>query len=393
MYLCLELGFDQGATLSNLSFWTTQGYFEVLGYSSEEFRRNKNEWIDCKNKYGHTPLFVSAAKGHYLVVELFIELGARLDTMDNLGCTALHAAVSRRQDAIAFMLINHGASPFVENMQGVTAMDIVCKHGLNVMLLRHIESRAIFCGWVEQKVSRFGIGYDWSRRWVVVAQRLRYHGNGRLHEQPQVKTVLLSYQGVESMVAACKCWLDASHALKVPSSQRLISRNAKMEHTTTICLGRGHPSVRGAFTSKSQGRFILHFRPVGVDDSSLAILSTFISYINWASQLGSTEPVVGPTAPSREESPHWALEPPQLLQTNELQIDPSPSSQTQHEVDFDADIEVSDTVDSSHRAGSSQDREMGTGSCQGGDRECLICMDNRIEVVFCHRNQTYVSSI
>lgn len=384
-----------------------QGYFEMIEQTSAEFRRNRQQWIDCKDTRGRTPLIVAAVKGHYLVVELFIQLGASLDMMDNLGCTALHGAVYHRHDAVATMLINQGASPFVENMQGMTPMDIVCKYGQNVGLLRHIETRAIYCGWVEQKVPKYVLGHGWSRRWIVLAQRLTYHRHGSLHDQPDVRTVLLSYHCIKSMMATCKCRLDRSYASREPCSHRSALRNRKMLHAVGVHLGSGHPSVRGAATSTRQGRIVVHFRPIEVDEISLQMLSDMVSYINWASNLNTIDSpeVVGhrPTmayasaisdAPGGSR-PHWAFEPPRLLQTSQEDDTRRYSNSTQEMMpELEAAVSSSTVVrnDGSMFTEPSQDQDAeNTGSSQRTEKECLICMDNKIEIVFCHQNEMYAA--
>ena len=363
----------------------------MLEETSAEFRSNRSQWIDCKDTRGRTPLIVSARRGYYQVAELLIHLGASLDIFDNVGCTALHEAVYRRHDAVATMLVQQGASPFIVNMQGSTAMDIVCKHGYNAGLLRQIENRAIFCGWLEQKVRKLGLGHEWVKRWIVIAQRLSYQSHGSLHDQPRVvQTVLISYDTLDSVTPTCKCCLDGSHASVEHVSHQRIRRNRKMLHAVGVHLAQGHPSVRGAAVSKSRGRITLYFRPVSLDDCSLVVVSNMISYVNWASGLNSTNgpsPEVSPVY--GEYRPHWAFEPPQLLQTGSLHDTNTIEETTRIESSSHG---VVGRMDSGSVPESSQDwGDTVTHASQGTEKECLICMDNKIEVVFCHDNETYVA--
>jgi len=353
----------------------------MLQETSIEFRRNRNQWIDCKDKRGRTPLIISASRGYYQIVELFIQLGASIDVMDNFGCTALHGAVYYRQDAVAVMLINQGSSPFVENMQGITPMDIVCKYGHNARLLRQIEDRAIYCGWVEQKIRKLGIAYEWCRRWIVIAQRLSFPRHDGIHSQPNIRTVLLSYHSLDSVTPACKCWLDQAFASSEEASYQQVLRNRKMLHAIRVYLGRGHPQVRGAATNKTSGRITMYFRPVDMNENSIVAVSDLESYVNWASGLNSEEPTVPVTSPvTREPRPHWALEPPQVLQIGSESI-------TEGRISTSS---VEERAESSAVPESRQE-EATENARQGLEKECLICMDNKIEVVFCHQNETYVS--
>lgn len=315
------------------------------------------------------------------MVELFLELGADLDLMDNIGCTALHEAIYYRHNSIATMLINQGASPFLENMQGTTPMDIVCKNGHNARLLRQMEDRAIYCGWVEQKVRRLGIGHEWCRRWIVIAQRLSFHRRGGVHTQPHVRTMLLSYQNLDSLMATCKCFLDQARASDEHASPQRVLRNRKMLHAIRVYLRRGHPAIRGAATDKTMGRITMYFRPVNIDENSAASVSDLMSYINWASGLNSVESIVDPVAPIQADSgPHWAFEPPQLLHTEN----------SNNTVDTRLDSTSVDEAAISIAAPEASQQRDNEGGGQGLKKECLICMDNKIEVVFCHQNETYV---
>ena len=102
---------------------------------------------------------------------------------------ALHVAVAYRRTSIAMLLVEAGASPFVENEGGLTAHDMVIRTGLSLELLRLIESRGVYAGWVEQRVGRS----KWARRWGVISPRVRVE-RGR-----EVKVVLCLYEHLRTL--------------------------------------------------------------------------------------------------------------------------------------------------------------------------------------------------
>lgn len=387
-----------------------QSYLERLEQVSPEFRRNRAELIHHKDGCGRTALMLAAKRGNYEIVELLVRHGgsASLDDMDAAQGTALHAAVAHRRYGIARYLIDNGSSPFIENVQGITAMDIACKQQ-NVDLLRYMESKALFSARVSQKVSRFGIASDWVDRWVVIAQRLRYHGGGCVNQQPVVRVVLLCYDNLASSNAVCKVWLDHAEALFSRDIQSYRPRRASSPFDVQIRLCHGHPNVHGAYTTKRDGRFVLYFRPSSSGDST--IVSEMVSYINWSSSLGLTESSRGSSAAMTE---HWATQPPPLLEQQsapELREIPS----TENDAALARALQEQEDIESVQRdAPSSSERRQdpppvqqqqqqqdasddgvatnnstSTTNAVGGQSECLICMDKKIEVIFCHANQTY----
>lgn len=387
-----------------------QSYLERLEQVSPEFRRNRAELIYSKDGCGRTPLMLAAKRGNYEIVELLVRLAgqsASLDDMDAAQGTALHAAVAHRRYGVARFLIDNGSSPFIENVQGITAMDIACKQQ-NVDLLRYMESKALFSARVSQKVSRFGIASDWVDRWVVIAQRLRYHVGGCVNQQPVVRVVLLCYENLASSNAVCKVWLDHAEAVFSRDIQSYRPRRASSPFDVQIRLCHGHPNVHGAYTTKRDGRFVLYFRPSSSGDST--IVSEMVSYINWSSSLGVAESSRGSSAAMTE---HWATQPPPLLQqqTSAPELREMPS--TENDAALARALQEQEDIESVQRhAPSSSERRQdpppvqqqqqdvsddgvttnnsNTTSAVGGQSECLICMDKKIEVIFCHANQTYV---
>ena len=64
--------------------------------------------VNAKNKYGWTPLLITAGEGHKELVELFIAKGADVNAKTNLEGTPLDQAIGRNHPEIADLLRKHG---------------------------------------------------------------------------------------------------------------------------------------------------------------------------------------------------------------------------------------------------------------------------------------------
>ena len=64
--------------------------------------------VNAKNKYGWTPLLITAGEGHKELVELFIAKGADVNAKTNLEGTPLDQAIGRNHPEIADILRKHG---------------------------------------------------------------------------------------------------------------------------------------------------------------------------------------------------------------------------------------------------------------------------------------------
>ena len=73
--------------------------------------------VDATNKYGSTPLHLSAQNGHVDVSRLLIDKGARVDATNKYGTTPLHAArdhAKRNRAELKQLLTPEGARRFIE---------------------------------------------------------------------------------------------------------------------------------------------------------------------------------------------------------------------------------------------------------------------------------------
>ena len=72
---------------------------------------NEGADIDSRSRYGATPLFFAADRGHLDLVKLLVERGASLDIEDTFYRTSpLHRALGAKHFVVAQYLLKHGAS-------------------------------------------------------------------------------------------------------------------------------------------------------------------------------------------------------------------------------------------------------------------------------------------
>ena len=89
----------------------------------------KNGLLDPNafDKNRNTPLYWACGSGQYLMVQILIEKGAKINTLDNIGWTPLHVACQRGHDSIVEFLIKKGANINIPDKGGNTPLWWACK--------------------------------------------------------------------------------------------------------------------------------------------------------------------------------------------------------------------------------------------------------------------------
>lgn len=102
-------GIDLNAILTDGDTYLTlaikKDYREIRNYLIE-----KGANVDKANVNKNTPIIIAAMRGFTNTVRVLLDLKVELETKNNDGDTALHAAIKNGRDEIALLLIKQGAS-------------------------------------------------------------------------------------------------------------------------------------------------------------------------------------------------------------------------------------------------------------------------------------------
>ena len=81
--------------------------------------------VNAKDKYGYTPLHLTAIYNRPQMAQLLIKHGADVNAKDNYGNTPLHyCGTTPGTVKVAKVLLENGADPTVKNMRGKTPLDL-----------------------------------------------------------------------------------------------------------------------------------------------------------------------------------------------------------------------------------------------------------------------------
>jgi ankyrin repeat protein len=122
----------------NIRFATKMATSSDLGPD----RRGSNpsqQYVDTSEV---TPLISAAAAGSVPVLKRLLDAGARLDSRDSLGYTALHWATMRNtSNALAFLL-ERGANPNIQDREGATPLLLAIRDNYEAAALLLLEHKA-----------------------------------------------------------------------------------------------------------------------------------------------------------------------------------------------------------------------------------------------------------
>ncbi len=93
--------------------------------------------LDSQDRNGETPLHVLMHRGHNYGCRLLIEAGANVNSIGDLGFTALHHAVMKENKEMITLLLKAGARQDIACEFGETAVDIARRQ--NPALLLHFN--------------------------------------------------------------------------------------------------------------------------------------------------------------------------------------------------------------------------------------------------------------
>ncbi|KAK9848937.1 hypothetical protein WJX84_012044 [Apatococcus fuscideae] len=253
--------------------------------------------LEFKDGSSWTPIVVACAKANYASAELLLQHGANVHYVTNLpeASTALHEAVQRSHDGIVELLLRYGGNAFLENGRGLTPIDLAINNR-HVKLVRRLEQRAFFSGWLLMKVPKYmGLGSEWKSRWCVIMPRYPSPGAAR-HEQV-VRTLLVCYKGIDQAMPCCKVWLDGATARTVTGS-----RGSSLLQCM-LALHRNHTAPTGAHvTGDAQSGFSLHLRPIDDTNAANGVLRRYMDVCAGNRQPQGGSSPASAAAPSRQPS-------------------------------------------------------------------------------------------
>ncbi|KAI3426006.1 hypothetical protein D9Q98_007974 [Chlorella vulgaris] len=267
-----------------------------LQRNDASFHANRARYLEVPDEQGNTPLTLAAARGYLSCIQLLLQVGANVHhaNLKPDGGSALHEAVAHKHEAVVELLLRNGASPFVENCKGLTAMDIACSTK-NVPLLRRLEQCAPFAGWLLVKVPVFGgFGATWQRRWVVISHRFP---NPRAPRNSQLThCVFLAYKTLANTAPSCRVWLDGARAREVynPKAEARLQATVGSGPRVAqagITLHRKHELPAGVYTtgghqpgaptpSQQQEGYTFYLRPDDGSPAAVRSLDTLVRTVN-----------------------------------------------------------------------------------------------------------------
>eukprot|EP00111_Clytia_hemisphaerica_P024707 TCONS_00072807-protein len=128
-------------------FWAAEKnsleVFKVLLQHIKDNELDLKELIEQRDTYEHTPLHIAAKGGHTEIVQILVEHGATVSTLNDQERTPLHTAADNGFIDVARVLIKAKPSMIDEqNASGYTAVHLAAKSGKNEMLSFLLENNA-----------------------------------------------------------------------------------------------------------------------------------------------------------------------------------------------------------------------------------------------------------
>ena len=101
--------------------------FEGKNNSFINFYKKNKEYIDVNQDLfdGNTLLILSAKDGNFFISKFLCEQGAKINTQNNLGNTALHYAIGKQFYGVADVLTRHGAKEDIRNNMGLSPWECI----------------------------------------------------------------------------------------------------------------------------------------------------------------------------------------------------------------------------------------------------------------------------
>jgi ankyrin repeat protein len=100
--------------------------------------------LNCKDVCGDTPLHVMTWRSDRVAVRTFIDAGAEIDAIGDMGQTPLHVAVMREDEFLVELFLKAGANPNVRSEFGDTSLELAQKKGRDMTrLFKYAAQQAV----------------------------------------------------------------------------------------------------------------------------------------------------------------------------------------------------------------------------------------------------------
>ena len=105
-----------------------QSYPNIFFYEKLQKYFKHKTIIDIPSELGITPLHCAFIKGSKKAVDLLIDLGANINTLDKEGNNCLHYTVNSNNPNLLIKLKIRGADKSVRNQKGETPLDLAMQN-------------------------------------------------------------------------------------------------------------------------------------------------------------------------------------------------------------------------------------------------------------------------
>eukprot|EP01023_Acetabularia_acetabulum_P016184 TRINITY_DN1798_c0_g1_i3.p1 TRINITY_DN1798_c0_g1~~TRINITY_DN1798_c0_g1_i3.p1 ORF type:complete len:386 (+),score=55.87 TRINITY_DN1798_c0_g1_i3:82-1239(+) len=256
---------------------------------------SRQAYLEWKDHEGRTALIVAARGGSHQIVEELIRWGSNVHYVAPTakGGSALHEATLGGHRPVINSLLRVGASPFVENVRGVTAMDYAIDTR-NADTLRLFEAQGVFWGWITVK-SRKLLGSKWKLRWITIIPRFNFPSASA--QQNSVKLQLNCFADQQQYEPKFRFFLQGAEA-------HVIRDHAETQ--VQLQLGRVQSNPAGVVCrGDSRSGMVIFFKAYDASPQSIQYIEEFALAIN---QQYSTQNQTASQQLPRSESLDAALE-------------------------------------------------------------------------------------
>lgn len=236
-------------------------------------------FLSSRDRAGRTPLMIAAANGFEAVAVLLLRHGADVSYVSSSRRgpgSALHEATAYRHLSMARMLLGCGAEPFQANSQGTTAMDLAISIGQS-NFVRLFESQALASSEVDFRAAQ-GAASEWCSCQVMLC----YHhlcpaASGGPSPPPQIRMLLFDKTS-KQLPLKTKLWLDGSQT----GCALDFGPDCHYLHLTT------HPDpASGLYTYRDKGSsgWYVYLRPPASGRNERSANKDFLNLLRMCAQL------------------------------------------------------------------------------------------------------------